>query len=705
MTLSTGERIYRACSRCRSRKVKCDLKSIGENGKPPCVKCYNEGLECVLAGSRRGGDYTHYRTARAGGTPKPRTRKKVPEANRLTGQGTPRVENSNVPPSQSNTSSSGLQNPLEALELLAKVASKDNEEQRDLNTNKTSPNETQIGEKSGTDSQDTTVHGGSQAGSTPKATGLEFLDPRALGPLLERYHDTYHAFMPIVPRHILSIRSIDKTAAEEPFILTAVLLIATKDKPEYAALHDRLWDSMQRMLLQIVLGSMEARTVGCVEGLLVLAEWVPHATSSHMNVSEKGTGGLAGTEDTAAWTLIGLAVRQAYLLHLDKYAFRSESADECNATLHRKRLAWTYTYIADRQISIRMGQAFWCRGPSLSAKFTASDFPTLAPHTAYEDDYASVLQAQMELTVLFGNIHDLLYASKARSISLMVMGDYTKYLDDSMQGLAAWKQAWVHLDVGQHLKLILDLQYEYTRLYIHGFAFQAAISRAPGTPPNSSQEKPVSKFPHGILATPDGRHIHLSISAAKSVLRMLGDRINPTKHLRFLGPRFYLYAIHCAVFLYKASSYGALNAEEHKECAEIIKRYTNNLGAAASCEKHIAARHSSLLSTLWLEKEAGTNEQPAQSAVHGGIEPNQEGSVPMEVAQQDNAPDPSFIDPGYLAQQYNSNHSHYGSRGISMIPESFVTGLYGTQMDIADPFSILDFGAYGEPDLRSLITM
>lgn len=99
---------------------------------------------------------------------------------------------------------------------------------------------------------------------------------------------------------------------------------------------------MQRMLLQVVLGVMDVRTVGCVEGLLVLAEWVPHAnaTAGAMNVSQKGTGGLAGTEDTAAWTLVGLAVRQAYLLRLDKYAFR-ESADENNSTLHRNRLAWT----------------------------------------------------------------------------------------------------------------------------------------------------------------------------------------------------------------------------------------------------------------------------------------------------------------------------------------------------------------------------
>ena len=67
-------RIYRACVHCRQRKSKCDLlapspcnllveltivfpirESIGEPGRPPCKRCVREQRECVLAGSRRGG--------------------------------------------------------------------------------------------------------------------------------------------------------------------------------------------------------------------------------------------------------------------------------------------------------------------------------------------------------------------------------------------------------------------------------------------------------------------------------------------------------------------------------------------------------------------------------------------------------------------------------------------------------------------------
>lgn len=34
---------------------------VGEPKKPPCVACYESGSECILASSRRGGNFRHYR--------------------------------------------------------------------------------------------------------------------------------------------------------------------------------------------------------------------------------------------------------------------------------------------------------------------------------------------------------------------------------------------------------------------------------------------------------------------------------------------------------------------------------------------------------------------------------------------------------------------------------------------------------------------
>jgi len=188
-----------------------------------------------------------------------------------------------------------------------------------------------------------------------------------------------------------------------------------------------------------------------------------------------------------------------------------------------------------------MGQSFWSRGPSLSTKFTANDFPSLQPVSTAEDDHAAVLQATIELTQLLHNVHDILYTSKSRTLEIMFMGDYSRYLDDFLKALIAWDQIWGTLEVSPKLKCALRLMYEYLRLYVNAFSFQAVISRYT----ESQSGKPLSRtgsqglFPGGIMASPDGRFIFEAILAAKCVLKIFSD-MNPAEHIRYLPSRFYL---------------------------------------------------------------------------------------------------------------------------------------------------------------------
>ncbi|GMF74152.1 unnamed protein product [Aspergillus oryzae] len=279
---------------------------------------------------------------------------------------------------------------------------------------------------------------------------------------------------------------------------------------------------MEKLLLRVVLGAASVRHVGSVEGLLLLAEWVPHISTEEWARDAAASNGppqqvQVTEEDSVSWNLIGLAVHWP------------GSVRNISASYYPK-LTYLVTYLADRQISIQMGQAFWCRGPGLSTRFTIEDYPYLRPQKANGVDYASFVQAQVELTTIFGNIHDILYASKTRTVQLMLMGDYTKYLDDSSKALAMWKEAWANVDLPFHLSGLLCLQFEYLRLYINAFAFQAVLYRTPKSPVGSDNGK-TSYFPYSVMASADGRHIYIAIDAAKSVLKYLMERLNPTKHL------------------------------------------------------------------------------------------------------------------------------------------------------------------------------
>lgn len=70
-----------------------------------------------------------------------------------------------------------------------------------------------------------------------------------------------------------------------------------------------------------------------------------------------------------------------------------------------------------------MQQSFWSRGPSLSTKFTSTDFPTLQPVVPGDDDRASILHATVELTQLLHNADEILYSSPERTVEMMRTGD------------------------------------------------------------------------------------------------------------------------------------------------------------------------------------------------------------------------------------------------------------------------------------------
>lgn len=195
-----------------------------------------------------------------------------------------------------------------------------------------------------------------------------------------------------------------------------------------------------------------------------------------------------------------------------------------------------------------MGQAFWCRGPSLSARFTAKDFPSLQPLNLQDEDLASWVQAQVELTALFGNAHDILFASKARTVELITRGDYGKYIDDTSRAMTAFSNAWKSIAVSKHLRGCLHLMQEYLRLYVNAFAFQAVLYRASRLCPMPLERERETTthpldFPDSAMASADARHIYEALDAAESLLKIFIQNFDPMQHLRHMPARFYLYVL------------------------------------------------------------------------------------------------------------------------------------------------------------------
>ncbi|GAQ46895.1 hypothetical protein ASPNIDRAFT_44785 [Aspergillus niger] len=495
--------------------------------------------------------------------------------------------------------SGGVRNPLEALQILAQTAATAGGDDSIPSPERPSPRSDDTGHEV-VNSVPPKIHNQPRASIMATEIVKEgVINALDIEPLVHYYGINYHPYFPIVSSSLLDTEDPEHQWATETFLLTSVLTIATQNRPDQKHLHTRIRGYIDKLILRVTLGARSVRHVGTVEGLLLLAEWMPHLMLSqdqpYSNNSEQRN---AYDEDCVAWNLIGLAVRQAYLLHLDTQSFPFEVESEPLSMRCRRRLAWIFTYLADRQISIQMGQAFWSRGPSLSTRFSSQDYPSLQPEITGGTDYASFVQAQVDLTTIFGNTHDILYALKSRTLQIMIVGDYPKYLDDSAKAMEMWKGTWSNVDIPPSLRCLLTLQFQYLQLYVNAFAFQAVLYRSSKTT-NTSHEDNATLFPDGVMASADARHIYAAINAARDLLQTFVEEITPSDIVKFLPVRYYLYEIYASVFLFKAYSVGAIPPDESQTYFNLTRQFISMLKGAATSQTHIAHRYAKLLGHLW----------------------------------------------------------------------------------------------------------
>lgn len=97
---------------------------------------------------------------------------------------------------------------------------------------------------------------------------------------------------------------------------------------------------MKQHMLDIVLAVPSTLNVGSVEGLILLSEWVPYQLPTAFWSSRLNNENLSSVEDNMAWSFIGQAVRNSYLLRLDTTSFRESNPQGSQMLDDRKRLAW-----------------------------------------------------------------------------------------------------------------------------------------------------------------------------------------------------------------------------------------------------------------------------------------------------------------------------------------------------------------------------
>lgn len=491
---------------------------------------------------------------------------------------------------------SNLQNPSDALGILARVAGE------------TSSNE----ENSGNGNNIAHARGSSLSMPAPLSFSYPLLDRgvltvHSLCQLLVRYQQQYHPFYPLAPAHAFETSRLSDLVNKEKHLLTAILVIASKDLVDEPHIYEACCEHMKSLVSALAAGGEAG--IETVEALLILAEWAPY--------TQRGSGKVGkGEEDKESWMHVGLALRIAYFLALDQYSFRfvDQWKDQDH---HRKRLVWTAAYVSDRHISIRIGKAFWSRGPGPLTTLRREDYPSLIPKNPNEEDHASIFQANLELTQLFSNVHDTLYSNPSSSFRSQMSGSYIKFIDDFRSAMYGWKSVWGTLTCSPPLKACLLMSYDYLRLYTNAFAFQATVLRAlpstassadsgSGAPANNSMgrmQAPQRVFVNNVGAVGDARFIYEGLDSAKAILTTVNNFVDPERSLRFMPLRYYLYLVYAGVFLYRARCTGVISADEDRAIRaminETVARLQRSAVGSGSGVQHPGSRYSQLLKLLW----------------------------------------------------------------------------------------------------------
>jgi len=203
----------------------------------------------------------------------------------------------------------------------------------------------------------------------------------------------------------------------------------------------------------------------------------------------------------------------------------------------------------------------------------------------------------------------------------MLEGRYAKYLDDFRAAIRSWNDVWGTLICSPRLKASLLLTYDYLRLYVNAFAYQATISRALMYSRDSSNSlhRPI---PIINASAPDARFIYEALDAAKTLLSTFNNFVDPLT-LRYMPSSYYLYIVYSAVFLYKARATTAMTDDERSGVRIMIHQTIERLNKASAGANHMGSRYSRLLQLLWRKapKKKNSTDAPYMPSNDGQLKP------------------------------------------------------------------------------------
>ncbi|EKD20435.1 c6 zinc finger domain containing protein [Drepanopeziza brunnea f. sp. 'multigermtubi' MB_m1] len=422
------------------------------------------------------------------------------------------------------------------------------------------------------------------------------------------------------------------------------------------------------------------RTLGTIESLMILTEWHPRAL--HFPPAEatdelmlpsydtpdtystdddgmprlpRGVGGKrieswlepAWRSDRMCWMLLSTAMGLSYelgvfdeieeLLAQGGEMTRPEYEDEAYRlrAARIKRLLLIYvTQLAGRlgwtnmvPENLRVGDPAFAprkRKASLDGK-TPETNTTVSTGFNYIpnlelDDQIIHCWAGISNAMRIGN--DKLFKSRQHTTRIINDSTYIELLKDFQPMLRAWMTEFQRFKLPQYIGCILQIEYQYVRIYVNSLSLQAVVERCSTEAGNrilttghqdnrtatgldsatltENQQTYYGKLPlstFGSYTSADQDYVKEVVDGSRELLTIVVDGLLPGGYLKHAPVRTYFRIISGAMFLLKTFALGATKSDVEKSI-RLMDRAVDALRNCVVDDVHLGIRFADLLETL-----------------------------------------------------------------------------------------------------------
>lgn len=482
---------------------------------------------------------------------------------------------------------------------------------------------------------------------------------------------------------------------------------------------------------------------GTIESLILLTEWHPRAmhfppdeadeelmvpdeppfTPDTTDGNTEGSKGIGGQRmdtwlepcwrsDRLCWMLLGLSMSLAFEIgvfdagewqrHARSVDGQPLSAEELQAYDSRRGTVRNLLLVYVTQTSGRLGLTSMLPSNYSKPEDSALFKQQLGQHESIQE---TILHFWLRMAALMREGNQKIYPNKAFTRDLIRNGDYKAVLQSFQDPLRIWREHFDNCAMPKYMRHVLEIEYEYCRVYINALALQAVAERCANEQLFQNSERRVE--PTGSAVTANGARGDIAIppqtlakllggdrnnvlqvgDAARNLLKVVVNGLYPGEYLRHAPVRTYFRIISASIVMLKSFSLGASESDV-SDSLTLMDKTVEALRGCIVDDVHVASRFADLLDTLTQNLKPrlvriaadGRGSKSRRVSHPGSPEPVK---APLGVANQKLQAHQRQISASTLP---NQQQWPYGSGGIDPVngPMPPSNPLYGISNDIYD---------------------